>query len=121
MQYEFTTDYPPSVNGLYVTGRDGRKHLTRQHVDFRKQIRLDVLEQCGIPQAIKSSAELTITLTPGDRRKRDIDNGLKAILDGLQKARLINDDKQIKKLNVVMNERDLSQGGKCQIMLKAIN
>jgi Holliday junction resolvase RusA-like endonuclease len=55
------------------------------------------------------------------RSVRDIDNGLKAILDGLQKARLINDDKQIKKLNVVMNDRDLSYGGKCQIMLKAIN
>jgi crossover junction endodeoxyribonuclease RusA len=41
-----------------------------------------------------------IHATPPDRRRRDIDNILKAPLDALEKAGVYKDDSQIEQLNV---------------------
>ena len=51
-----------------------------------------------------------IDARPPDARKRDLDNLLKALLDGLQGAVLFDDDSQIDDLQIVRGQR--AQGGK---------
>lgn len=46
------------------------------------------------------SIEVVLCLHPPDKRRRDIDNGIKIILDGLQRGGLIQDDYQISRLYV---------------------
>ena len=41
---------------------------------------------------------LEMTLFPPDRRKRDIDNTFKSLLDALTHAKVWNDDSQVKKI-----------------------
>ena len=45
-----------------------------------------------------------INAYPPDRRKRDLDNILKSLLDALQHARVYPDDSQIDRLTIIRNE-----------------
>jgi Holliday junction resolvase RusA-like endonuclease len=63
----------------------------------------DAVARVARAQAIVSaSGELAVdvALVPGDRRKRDIDNPLKALLDALTHAGAWEDDSQIRRLVV---------------------
>lgn len=119
MQYQFTTDYPPSVNNLYVTTKSGKKCLSKRHVKFRNQLYFDAVEQCGrVIKPITGDAKLIVLLSPPDNRVRDVDNALKSLFDGIKKARMINDDSQIKTLYVRMLAK--KRGGSCSVKIKAI-
>jgi len=44
--------------------------------------------------------EMIVKVFPPDRRKRDLDNILKAVFDGIESAGIINDDSQVRRLRV---------------------
>jgi crossover junction endodeoxyribonuclease RusA len=60
--------------------------------------------------------ELSVMLYPPDRRRRDIDNVCKALLDSLTFAGLIEDDSLIDKLTI--ERGTVVKGGKCRIYLQ---
>jgi len=93
--------WPPSVNHYYrrvgprvLISRDGR--LYRQKVVALSR-GLDV-------ERLEGRLELEIELHPPDRRRRDVDNSLKCLLDSLAHAGLYGDDSQIHMLTVTKRE-----------------
>lgn len=94
--------YPPSTN-TYWRRVGNRTVLSKAARAFRKRVvdlwfvQKYVFRRDGFddhPVALKLVAQ------PPDRRKRDLDNLCKAVLDGLQAARIIGDDVQVRKLEL---------------------
>jgi crossover junction endodeoxyribonuclease RusA len=94
---ELELPFPPSVNHLYR--RVGfRTLISREGRRFRKTVcaRLAAL---GV-RRLKGPLRIEIEVYPPDRRRRDIDNVQKALLDALQHGGLYDDDSQIVKLDI---------------------
>lgn len=89
--------YPPSVNNYWRYWRN-RACLTAKAKRYRRDVVLAMREQKVIQ--LQGEIELGITLFPPDRRRRDIDNALKALLDSLAYGGLYEDDSQITRLCV---------------------
>lgn len=80
---------------MYPTGRDGRRHLSKAGRQYRKNVYAQVLEQLGIFKPFKAPLFVTIGLYLPDKRKRDIDNVIKAIFDALVYSSVLIDDDQV--------------------------
>lgn len=61
---------------------------------------------------------IEILAFPPDRRRRDLDNILKATLDSLTHAAVIEDDCQFDRISI--ERRSLVQGGKLEIMISEL-
>ena len=92
--------WPPSVNRYYrvfrnriLISRDGRKYRT-----------MVVSRPGGINRMRTGEVSGAIDLYPPDRRRRDIDNPLKCLLDSMTHAGLYEDDSQIKDIELHMRE-----------------
>ncbi len=96
---ELELPYPPSINHYYFTDRRGRRLIKAPGKAYQKAV-------CWLVREAKADLKLpqrlhvTIKLWMPDRRKRDIDNVQKPILDALQKAEVYLDDCQIDVLHV---------------------
>lgn len=89
---------PPSVNGLYPTGRSGRRFKSREYSAWilNAQGHLRRTRQ-GLLDA-KQRYAACYEFTWADNRKRDIENFLKALSDFLVSEGVIGDDSQIDKM-----------------------
>lgn len=84
--------YPPSVNHYYR--RVGARTLiSREGRAYRKAVHAAAL--AARASAMSGLIEVEVWLNPPDRRRRDLDNTLKSLLDALQHAGLYADDSQI--------------------------
>ena len=92
---------PPSVNCLYHNGACRQMYLTKQHRLFRKVV-ADAVGQERCPWQF---VEVDITLTPPDKRRRDIDNYTKGLFDALTHAGFWQDDDIVKILHIRWAER----------------
>lgn len=109
---ELELPYPPSVNRYWRHNR-GRTHLSKEGRDYQKAV--EVCARAQTISEITENVELTINVNPPDRRRRDCDNILKGVLDGLQKGGVLRDDSQVKKLTVEMHEP--VRGGRCHVSI----
>lgn len=96
--------YPPSLNTYYrvVNGRiliSAPGRLYRKTVIDTLWGRVGSMQIC-VPTPLAGDISMSILSYPPDRRKRDLDNMLKALLDALQYARIYKDDSQISKLSI---------------------
>lgn len=89
--------YAPSVNHYYrhvgarvLISRDGR--------NYREKVANRIAAERIA--TMTGDIELHIQLYPPDRRRRDIDNVLKVLLDTLTIGKLYEDDSQVKRLAV---------------------
>jgi len=57
-----------------------------------------------------------VLLYPPDRRRRDLDNTLKGLLDALEHAGVYLDDSLIERLSV--EKRDVVEGGKAVVVIR---
>lgn len=94
--------YPPSVNRYWRSLRAGpmagRVLISAEGRSYRAEV-----EAIARAQALPKAAgvlRVSVWLVPGDRRRRDIDNPLKALLDALTHAGAWQDDSQIRRLEV---------------------
>lgn len=110
---ELELPWPPSVNHYYrhvghrvLISREGRAYRQKLCSTLR-----------GSVQMLEGPIEMTIDAYPPDRRRRDLDNILKCLLDSLQQARVYRDDSQIKDLYCHMLEPN-RMGGRVVITLR---
>lgn len=112
----FTLPWPPSVN-TYWRRAGHRMHISHQGREYRG----NVAAACAMQATDRLGAarvRLTITAHPPDRRRRDLDNLNKAVLDALVFARVFDDDSQVDDLRIVRG--DPTPGGRLVITLEAL-
>lgn len=94
--------FPPSVNSYWrhpTSGKLAGRHLISEKGRAYRDAVLETACRYQIP-TILGRLTVSIDVFPPDRRRRDLDNVLKALLDGLVHARVIEDDSCIDKLLV---------------------
>lgn len=89
---QFELPFPPSTNHIWRHFR-GRTFLSAAGRRFRQRV-CAILQSAGVhPMAGKLCC--SVTVYPPDRRRRDLDNLLKSLLDALQHGGAFPDDSQI--------------------------
>lgn len=83
--------FPPSVNRLWKTKKDGGMYRSKEYADWRKHTLWAIAAQIK-GQKIKGEYALEVVAVKPDKRRRDIGNLEKAISDILQAAGVIEDD-----------------------------
>lgn len=89
--------WPPTVNSYYSVAR-GRKILSKAGRDFKRRCMLQSFE----PLHLTENISLFLYYVPPDKRRRDIDNLSKAVLDALTDNKIYEDDSQVKHLEMQM-------------------
>ena len=112
----FDLPYPPSINTYWrhrVFGRRPIVYVTDAGVAYRSEIK----QLAGIVRPLDGDLVVVVNLYPPDRRRRDIDNPIKALLDAMTHAGIWRDDSQIKKLTVEMMPK---LGGRAMVSVGVI-
>jgi crossover junction endodeoxyribonuclease RusA len=106
-----TLPYPPSINAYWR--RNGHRYfIAPAGIAFRTEV--EVFCMAAGVRPLAGPVALTVSLVPGDRRRRDIDNVLKPLLDALTHGGAWADDSQVKRLVVTMGDPDPKRG-RCMV------
>lgn len=108
--FNFSLPMPPTVNHYFVERAVPSKHKPGKFVvmktpgekalEFRKAVGQALLEQRIPLRILTGKLAVTISVVPADRRRRDLDNLLKPLLDALVRCELIEDDSDIDELAI---------------------
>ena len=90
--------WPPTVNTYYTVAR-GRKILSNRGRKYKEAAWLQLLSGPR-RERLQGDVALFIRAYPPDKRKRDLDNILKPILDVLTTAGVYKDDSQVIDLRI---------------------
>jgi crossover junction endodeoxyribonuclease RusA len=112
-----TLPFPPSVNG-YWRNINGRTLISAKGRAYKNAV-ARLVQWNHAAKQLQSRLEVLVILLPPDRRKRDIDNSMKALLDSMQAAGVYLDDSQIDRL--VIERGDVEKGGAVIVTIKEIN
>ena len=111
--------WPPSENhyrrNVTVNG-SSRTLISKRGREFQALV-CDRVRQQGSPK-IGGRLAVCIYAMPPDRRRRDLDNVLKATLDSLQRAHVIRDDGDIDDLRIYRGDR--IDGGRLVVEIREI-
>jgi crossover junction endodeoxyribonuclease RusA len=112
---EITLPWPPSVN-TYWRNFDGRMIISARGRDYRETVG-DQMTLQKMVKHFKGQLKVEIEAFRPDKRRRDLDNLLKATLDGLAHAGVYEDDSQIVDLRIYW-AKDI--GGMLKIKIEEI-
>jgi len=117
-----TLPWPPSANTYYRhVSRGplaGRTLLSEQGRAYRKAVDA-VVAMARARKALAVPLEVRIAAFPPDRRKRDLDNLLKSVLDCLEASGVIENDNLIESLSIYRAER--VAGGQLEVQITALD
>lgn len=116
MMFEVELPYPPSVNHYY-RHVGPRTLISRKGRRFREHVAASLAAE-GV-RRLAGPIELEVVIFPPDRRRRDIDNVQKALLDALEHGGAYHDDSQIVKLTI--EKRTLVPGGRTLVRIQRSN
>ena len=110
---KLTLPYPPSMNRYWR--RSGRHmHLSKEAVQYRGKV-AELIVSAHF-ESMPGRLAMHIQMFPPDRRRRDIDNIQKPVLDALEHAGAFIDDEQI---DWLLTERcEVVKDGKLEIEIK---
>ena len=94
--------FPPSVNdyyGLSCNGKAPRKFVKEKGKFYRQTVQ-EIVQAKDLELRANIALNVTITLTPPDKRMHDIDNVLKCLFDSLTHANFWQDDSYVRKLSM---------------------
>jgi len=97
MNIQFYLPFPPSINKYWVRTRVGMKR-SKHAVLYQAEALSDLNDQIGHIEPIGGKIMVSLVLFPPDKRRRDLDNFNKPVLDSLVHFGLIVDDSQIDQL-----------------------
>lgn len=103
---ELELPYPPSINHYWRRMRN-RTVISKEGKQFRADV--VALLNAGKTRPIAGPLKVEVELFPPDRRRRDVDNTLKSLLDALQHGGAYEDDGQIDDLRI--HRREVVAGG----------
>lgn len=106
--------FPPSVNTLYRAFK-GRNIKSAKGRVFMKEAVLAIKQQ-DVCEKRSWRASVTVTLFPPCRRKRDLDNYSKGLLDAITEAGVWADDSQIDALTILRGS--VEKGGRCEVVIE---
>lgn len=96
--------YPPSINNYYGSLRGGGKYIKKEGKVFREVV-VDSLRSYAYKKApLTDKLRVFIEVYPPDKRRRDLDNINKALLDALTHSKIYDDDWLIDDLRLVRGE-----------------
>ena len=102
--------YPPSVNGYYATvGK--RRIVSKRGLLYRQS----VIRSVPRIQALEGPLWMDVDLYPPSKRKYDVDNTAKALLDALTHAGIWQDDSQVFRL--CLTKRDMLKDGQAVVRI----
>ncbi len=126
-----TLGIPPSINdywGHRVVQPGGKKPFVQVYVKpkgkvYQEHVRQAVLVDHSGMFPVNSAlftnpVVVTLTFAFRDKRRRDIDNFVKPLLDALVKAGVMEDDKLVDMLHV--ERRPVTKGGLCTVDIERI-
>lgn len=111
--------FPVTVNSYYGQTKRGIKYITKRGKLFREGVLQACLEQNAFGLSLPDRLQVDIILYPPDRRTRDLDNYMKALLDALTHAKVWVDDEQIDDLHPQRGV--ILKGGKCSVRVTEHN
>lgn len=100
--YHITLPWPPSNNRYYRHNR-GRTHISAEGQAYRDNV-ARIIKNAMLDIGLAIPVKIRIECHMPDRRRRDLDNILKAPLDALTHAGLL-DDEQFDEINIVRGQR----------------
>lgn len=109
---ELDLPYPPSVNH-YWRQVGARTLISRGGRAFRQSV-CSILAAHGV-RPLDGPLEVAVDLFPPDRRRRDLDNALKSLLDALAHGGAYHDDSQTARLTV--ERRDVVPQGRTRVAI----
>lgn len=105
--------YPPSANRMWRYIRK-RPILSKEYRDWKERSLFLVLQQDHEKIQEPETVSIDMAVTPPDKRRRDIDNVIKPVLDLLETAEILENDSMVHRLNVYWSKTG-KIGAKCQI------
>lgn len=109
-----TLPFPPSVNRMYRVFR-GRAIISR----VGRAYRAAVCEQLAGHDPIQYRCAVSIIAHPPDNRRRDLDNLLKAALDGLVHGGVLGDDSLIDLLAIARGS--VKRNGELDVRIQPVD
>ena len=107
---------PPSVNRLWRTNKGGVMYRSEEYVQWRKVAQWQAYAQAK-GHKIEGLFKITLRVARPDKRRRDIDNLLKAVLDAVDHAGLVRDDADCDWIDA----RWTKDGPECLVILEPID
>lgn len=91
--------FPPPANNLYINARGGHgRYLSPRYREWQAEAAGMIKQQR--PGRVFGPFRVEIVLTRPDKRKRDIDGLIKALLDALVKGGIVKDDSLAERVSI---------------------
>ena len=107
---------PPSVNRIYRNAQANVRYKTTATLEYQNYV-IEKLREVYTKAPYTGAVQVFIKLLVKDKRKWDIDNRLKVLLDCLQLAEVIKDDCQVDEI-LLLRQREQSEN-KTLLLLRA--